>query len=151
MNEQVNAAAAQGNASETLPMPKLWNPSVATWLSVIMSPLFGMLIHALNWRAIGRSDLAKTNVIWAIASFVALPILGLVFKHQFLCMIAVVAAWHFLHGSAQEKFIKEHYGTNYEKKSWWIPVGIFLGILIALIVVITGICTILGKLSSLAS
>ena len=60
-----NSSEAKGGISNSganaLSKPKLWNPSTATWLGLLFTPVFGMVIHALNWRTLGEAKRFKAS------------------------------------------------------------------------------------------
>src|ERR1051325_2512370 len=51
--------------------PSLWNPSVASAWSLLLTPIFGAVLHALNWRELRHQNRQLGNIAWAVlyASF----------------------------------------------------------------------------------
>src|SRR5690242_12112576 len=45
--------------------PRLWNPVAAVRWSLVFTPAFGALLHAANWRTVGKNRPALANMWWA--------------------------------------------------------------------------------------
>ena len=41
---------------------RLWNPNVASCLSLFFTPAFGAWLHAVNWRSLGENDKARQSM-----------------------------------------------------------------------------------------
>lgn len=124
---------------ETTP-PQLWNPNAAANWSILFTPAFGAYLHAANWRALGKPDRARTNMVWFWATIVFLIfILGSVVlpqtKHsedaQRMVGAGLLLGWYFSQGRPQVQFVKETYSKGYVKKPWGPPmliaISCFLG------------------------
>ena len=115
---------------------EIWNPNAAINWSLLLSPAFGAYIHALNWRKLGEEGRAKTAMIWFYV------ILGLLIV-TFLAAInegtaspgsvsfGLLLIWYFFAGKVQAKYVKEKFGSDYARLSWYKPLTIgiaaFLG------------------------
>jgi len=44
---------------------RLWNPQTASVSCLLLTPMFGMILHALNWKELSKSAKAKADFIWA--------------------------------------------------------------------------------------
>jgi len=98
---------------------KLWNPNTAANWSLLLTPIFGAWIQALNWKELNQPDKAKSSMAWVygyvififISFFINIPpILGL----------GVLLGWYFSSAKGQVKYIKEN-EISYQKKSWGKP------------------------------
>ena len=134
--------------------PHLWNPNVASSLSVFLTPIFGAYIHAKNWIELGDRDKAETNKKWVtvctiylVISFILFLLLDLstlnpnnprvsdssAFIGNFLGLIyrgigvLLLLGWYFTQGKPQADYIKENYLGEYDKKGWGIPILIAFG------------------------
>lgn len=113
----------------------LWNPDVAALLSIPFSPIFGSIIHALNWRRLGEHRRATVSWIWA--AFILLAVLtvnvfgasarlsastidGYLKLTQFVTLIL----WYFGTARSQGKYIVNKMRNEYRRESWLIPLCI---------------------------
>lgn len=120
------------------PLPRLWNPNSAASWSVLFGPAFGPYLHHLNWRALGDHGRAAGAFRWFVAGL--LVTLALTFavtfspdlaSAAFMISLFFMAIWLFVSGKKQVAYIKQHFGENYERRSWWQPVlGGFAAILL---------------------
>lgn len=120
-------------------LPKLWNPNAAASWSVLFGPAFGPYLHHLNWRALGDHGKAAAAFRWFVVGLIATilltvwvqlsPSLG---SAAFVVSLFLMAVWLYASGKKQINFIKEHYGENYERRSWWQPLLGGFGALILL-------------------
>jgi hypothetical protein len=112
------------------PRPRLWNPRAAGAWGFLLSPPVGALLHAANWRALGRPDRAAVSMGWfwcvgvlqvgvAVASlyvpfpeFVATwwPTLG----------FTILAFWA-KHAESQARYVKETLKNDYIRRPWGAP------------------------------
>lgn len=114
--------------------PRLWNPNAACLWSLPFTPIFGSLVQAKNWRAMGEPSRARASSLWAWGTALYLLVLAVVDIPRFVGLVLLVA-WYLSSGSPQIKFVAEKYGTEYEKKSWMPPLSIAFaiwGLLVAL-------------------
>ena len=113
----------------------LWNPDVAALLSIPFSPIFGAIIHALNWRRLGESRRAAMAWLWAVfilLAFVGVALYGEV-AHlnegaidaylRFTQMI-ILPLWYFATARAQGKFVAKQLRGEYFRKGWFTPVAV---------------------------
>jgi hypothetical protein len=56
----------EGEIIEPTPDLKLWNPATAVWLSLFLSPVFGAVIHAINWYKLNDLVRMTWNIIWIL-------------------------------------------------------------------------------------
>ena len=135
---------AQSNGTKL----KLWNPNAAVNWSILLSPAFGAILHALNWRALGKVEKAKASFIWAGAFLLFLAIC-LVLPLHGLCLVFLIA-WYFIAARPHAKYVKETVGDDYEHKPWGAPIGIavagFVGYVILAVIVEVIISAIRGEL-----
>ncbi len=113
----------------------LWNPDVAALLSIPFTPIFGAIIHALNWRRLGNSRRAVAAWLWAafiLCAFIGVYYYG-VAAHlsesainaylRFTQMI-MLPLWYFAAARAQGKFIVKQLRGEYFRESWFAPVAV---------------------------
>ncbi|MDB4619360.1 TlpA family protein disulfide reductase [bacterium] len=112
---------------------RLWNPNVASCLSLLFSPAFGAWVHAVNWRSLGENDKARQSMkwVWGIFIFILVDLMidlsGQSFSIPLITHLIVLLLWYFCFGKSQIKHVKAKQ-TVYTKKSWVRPVGYwFLG------------------------
>ena len=116
--------------------PALWNPNAAINWSVLFSPIFGGLIHAKNWEALGEQEKATTSRRWAWAG-IAVFVVALFMKDAgSVPGLIYLIAWYFIAGRKQAARVKELYGTSYSRKPWGKVLGIASGILIGVVIVL---------------
>lgn len=114
--------------------PRLWNPNAAANWSLLLTPGFGALLHAANWRVLGQPERAKANIFWfwitlgfmfAVIASMPLPqstAVDLVFRAVGL---GLLVGWYFNQGKPQIKLVKEQFGKDYQKRGWLLvlPAG----------------------------
>lgn len=132
MNDQTNTGCDR---------PLIWNPNAAANWSLIFSPAFGAILHAINWKALGQPDKAKVNRAWARGVIVFLLLLSIIPPNIKIAegigrMSAVVLllTWYFSQGRAQAKYVKETYGKEYHKRRWANPLLIGLACLVGYVI-----------------
>lgn len=117
----------------------LWDPNTAANFSLLFSPAFGVVLHYLNWKALGQTKEAGISLNWLIGSIVVpvVFLLGLIVAPKittnFGRFLGIgLFAWYFAHAKKQVAFVKQEVGTNYRKKSFLVPILVSIGVLIAL-------------------
>ncbi len=115
-------------AAESL-SPKLWNPDMAAFLSWILTPVFGAIIHALNWHSLDQPRKAYISWGWAIFNFLGLTAISIYFQSKFgdgktserllgLASLTTLFVWYFSFGRSQSKFIARQLNGKYTKAGW---------------------------------
>ncbi len=64
--EQQQTAQQQTGESQ---VPALYNPTIALALSLVFTPIFGGILHALNWKALENDALFTRNMTWVRWTF----------------------------------------------------------------------------------
>ena len=111
----------------------IWNPkAVANW-SLLMSPVFGAWLQMLNWRRLGEKGSEQVAAFWLFLSlvfYVALPFVAGAntqpgeqssLNSGLGASLLYTIAWYFLHGNSQVQYTSKLLGTDYPKRSWWLP------------------------------
>ena len=115
----------------------LWNPNTAVNFSLLFSPVFGAALHYMNWRALGQIKEASISLRWCVASIVLLGVAFAVPESATDVVrfvgIGLLLGWYFSHAKKQVAFVKQGFGTNYQKKSFLVPVFAGIGVLAILI------------------
>jgi len=122
--------------------PAIWNPNAAANWSLLFSPAFGAYLHARNAERLGRHDEAKSNQRWFYGSlvFLATSILS-VFAPAIsdapfrLIGLVILISWYFTVAKKQAVFVKQTFGTDYQKRSWVQPLLIAFACLLGIFVV----------------
>jgi hypothetical protein len=127
--------------------PALWNPNAAACWSILFTPVFGALLHAANWRALGEPARARTNVfcVWVTVALLVLHAGALFVTHSDAMnlyiqtgFVGILVGWYFTIGRTQARYIKAE-RPDYVKKGWGVPLlaalcvwGAYLGILFSI-------------------
>lgn len=112
---------------------ELWSPDKAAFFSIIFSPIFGAVIHALNWKALGEKSKSRMSWIWAVLIWLAFSVVTasgeaklydfeVITMHLQLTQMVIIVLWYFLSARAQSKYLVTHYPQGYTKKSWVYPI-----------------------------
>jgi hypothetical protein len=106
--------------------PALWNPdAVGNW-SLLFTPVFGAVLIARNWQALGEPKRASRARIWA---WLAPPIVlvGGAFP--------LLIAWYFASNRPQARLVKQRWGSDYPRKPWAgalaLGFAVWLGLVLA--------------------
>lgn len=114
--------------------PRLWSPKGILVASVLISPVFGAILTAQNWRELGENDWAKRDETFAkkmiLPHFVAVilaVILGI--KSLLLLCPPIITAvwWQKWHGKQQWQFVHNQMNAQFVAKSWKIPLALAAG------------------------
>ena len=112
--------------------PELWNPDVAAALSVVLSPIFGATIQALNWHRLGQRRRARIAWLWvAFNTIVPLAIGGYAMtstdnEHAVariinLALFAELVLWYFASARSQSRYLTHEIQGAYTRASWLAP------------------------------
>jgi len=105
--------------------PALYDPSVAAWLSLLFSPIFGGWCCRHNYLALGLPDKAKRSQTWMILG-VGYLLLEMFVPSVWKWWLFFLAAWYCCDGRQQAQYLKEN-DVAYEKKSWRMPLLVAIG------------------------
>lgn len=108
----------QVTAADLIPVPPpvvLWNPNHAASVAVLSLGILGPLIHAFNWKTLGRTDRQMSALGWA-GAFLAAYVLIFLFgdwitsddgqSYGVAIMVGLLVCWWFGPGKEQVKFVK---------------------------------------------
>ena len=114
--------------------PKLYNPTAAAVLGILLSPIIGAWLHAINWRELGNEDAARQNmyVVYGTFAFGILSMLLYFFAAIEIPIYTgslIALGWFFSIGKNQIDFLRREAGNEYMRKKWgkvvmWIIFGI---------------------------
>ena len=130
MQKQPAPAATSDRGRRGYYTPKLYNPTVAAVLGILLSPIIGAWLHAINWRELGEEKLAEQNMyfVWGtVASGFVLMLIEAVANIEFPAVAsgtAIWAAWFFTLGKKQIDFVRNEVNDDYDKKKWGKPIGL---------------------------
>ena len=126
--------------------PRLWNPSAAARWSLLLSPIFGAMLHMKNWQAMGETEKAAQSKKWVwgcVAFFVLLVAAGMVLPDtreiDLLSRgagLGLLIAWYSLSARDQVRFITRRFGTDYAKRGWGRPLLYALLVFFAFIAIV---------------
>jgi hypothetical protein len=112
--------------------PPLWSPNAAANWCLIFTPIFGSYLHMRNWRALGQDERAAASKRWFVAcclingttiALIGLPGTQSIYGVFRLLSFLLLISWYFASARGQAKYVKEHFGKDYPRKSWGPPLG----------------------------
>lgn len=119
-------------------VPALWNPTAIRLWSLLFTWGFGGYLVAQNWKSLGEHEKAKKSMIWFYSIFIFM-FLGLITPDDDFTMkifrfagLGVLAVWSIFSAQPQINYVKEHFGNEYQRRSWGKPIGITIGSLMLL-------------------
>jgi hypothetical protein len=117
--------------TEKGPSPAIWNPNAAANWSLLLTPIFGAILHMKNWEAMGRPERATASMRWAIGVAVAylaliacdllLPAAMASQVPQRLVGFGLLIAWYFVMAKDQMDFVAYTYGKDFVRRGWATP------------------------------
>lgn len=121
----------------------LWNPDFAALLSIPFTPVFGAIIHALNWSRLGQSRRAMVAWLWVVFVLVAYSCVGIygsiaqlgentIEAYLRVTQMVILPFWYFATARAQGKYIVHQLKGQYFRESWLIPIAVSIIIVGAL-------------------
>lgn len=142
-------AGTAADAPAPAAVPKLWNPNAAGLWSFVFSPVFGSLLHAANWRALGEPGRARVNVAWCVGTLLLILAAGgsaflvdesAALDNTFRILgLLVLIGWYATQGRSQIAYVKERYGEGYPRRGWALPLVSGFGVVITVLVVVVAI------------
>ena len=121
--------------------PAIWNPNAAANWSLLFTPAFGAYLHARNSERLGRHDEARANQRWFYGS---LSLIGASTLSAFvptmsdvpfrLAGLVILLTWYFTVAKKQIAFVKQTFGTGYQKRSLLQPLLIGFACLVGIFV-----------------
>ena len=107
---------------------------MAAVLGILLSPIIGAWLHAINWRELGNEDAARQNmyVVYGTFAFGILSMLLYFFAAIEIPIYTgslIALGWFFSIGKNQIDFLRREAGNEYMRKKWgkvvmWIIFGI---------------------------
>lgn len=104
----------------------LWNPVPVIAWSLLFTPVFGAILLAMNWEAMGDSERAKRNFNWA--TVVGVFIFGLsnnadVAESLWVLELIALVAWVYFEARHQLALLRAD-EVVYPKRGWLLPLVI---------------------------
>ena len=120
----------------------IWNPNIAAFLSVPLTPAFGMYVQARNWSTLGESQRAQHAWLGfgiAVAFLIGISVLASVpgygdtpSEMATTYYFAYLIIWYPWVGRTQGRYLKREYNGMYSSKSLALPCLVAIAIFIAL-------------------
>lgn len=120
---------ANGAAATTT---SVWNPTAVALWSLLFSPIFGSVLVGLNWKALGQPQRASRAWAWLVATAILAVVLSVLPFRTGVLNIVILVAWFRDLAQPQITWVKEHHGSAYARRAWWVPLGIAFGVLLLL-------------------
>jgi hypothetical protein len=132
---------------ETDDTPSAWNPAGVAWLGFFMLPM-GLALCHMNWKTLGREDKQASSMGWMIIGIVLFGVeqilntftnmwghFGMGLFLNAVCFLFFLV-WYFA-GGCREQALHVNYELmgGYRKKPWGIPLLVFFGAWIMLVVI----------------
>lgn len=112
--------------SRSQPVPELYNPVAVLFASLLFTPLFGGLLQARNWEALGRPDEMRASRLWARMSVWMIGLylmMQLVFRDEKIInylgpyfLLVLWGAWVVTSGWKQLRHFRDHVPADYPKR-----------------------------------
>ena len=122
--------------------PTLWNPNAIANFSVLFSPIFGAYLNKQNWLALNEKKLARSSGIWFWIGILLAFFILFIPEDSNIKPAAIgllyLFLWYFLSARKQSTYVKEKYNSDYDRRSWGIPITIAV-VTIALYLIIVAI------------
>lgn len=139
------APRAELNEVPSNQAPAIWNPRVAANWSLLFSPVFGAILHTMNWRALGEPERAKVSRMWAIGCVVFL-LLSIFSPFVFgdsagadlmerAAGLGLLIVWYTTNGRSQMRYVEERYGNSYPHKGWGKPITFAILVIFGFLIV----------------
>lgn len=113
-------------ARKTPVTPPLYNPTVVLFASLLFTPVFGGLLQAQNWEALGQADRARASRFWVRTSLwlIALYLgMQLVFRNEPIInylgpyfLLVLWGSWVVTGAWKQLGYFRDHVPTDYPKR-----------------------------------
>lgn len=118
--------------------PAIWNPNAAANWSILLTPAFGSLIQAKNWKTLNQPGKSTGSMVWFFLTLVVV-FASLFIPNQYAMGVAFwyLIIWYVFAGRKQAKFVKKEFGNDYQKKSWVKPILIAIGSIFIYVLVVT--------------
>lgn len=124
------------NSPASSEAPALWNPNGFGAWGLLFSWAFGAFLLARNWEALGEPAKAKRAMIWFYAVFPFLLVVAFVPQIPKFTGLAILVVFFFLEAKPQANLLKKQFNDEYPRKSWWKPIGIAVGCVVAYVVIV---------------
>lgn len=123
----------------------LWNPDLAAFLSLWLTPMFGAALHWLNSRQLGVRGLARqADAGLALSVGATAATSWLMRDHDWRIATpfllssyagVVSAAWYFLFAHGQSRHVARSFGRQYRHRNVWLAAAIVFAAMLAIGVV----------------
>jgi hypothetical protein len=101
----------------------IWNPNAAAGWSLFLTPVFGPMIHMLNWRVLGEPERAAIAKGWVVGGVVMLTLFLAPVSEELDRLFRLVGTvyyfgWYFSAGRTQVRYVRNRLGTSYRRRPW---------------------------------
>jgi hypothetical protein len=148
LNKPVALSGASQLAVSAVAPPLLWNPNAAANLSLLFSPIFGGILVAQNWRALGNAAKAKQSMLWVYATAVACVAIAIPAVPNALGRsvgIGLLMGWYWVVGRPHAKYVAQQFGQSYTRRPWGKAIGLGVAGCVAFVWLIVGMEAALGS------
>lgn len=114
------------NKSGATSRPALYNPTAACVLALLFTPIFGALLQARNWDALGEHGRARASRMWVRTTLWLLfifVIMQAVFQNEpfmqfggLYFLVVTWASWMVTTGWKQIGYVHELFGNDYPRE-----------------------------------
>ena len=114
------------NKSGAANRPALYNPTAACVLALLFTPIFGALLQARNWDALGEHGRARASRMWVRTTLWLLfvfVIMQAVFQNEpfmqfggLYFLVVTWASWMVTTGWKQIGYVRELFGSDYPRE-----------------------------------
>ncbi len=111
---------------KTASRPALYNPIAACVLALLFTPIFGALLQARNWDALGEHAYARASRMWVRTTLWLLfvfVIMQAVFQNEpvmqfggLYFLVITWASWMVTTGWKQIGYVRERFGSDYPRE-----------------------------------
>ena len=133
--EQSTTIVEEEVKQETNNLPELWNPNIASWLSLLLTPIFSSWIISRNWKTLGDEKKAQQGLYWIMGLTVFYLVFIIFFPNAAINSSGICILWFICYGYRQYLYVKDVLKGEYKPKSWGNPILKGLGVLAVIIAI----------------
>lgn len=113
------------------PDERIWNPNATALWSIVLTPVFGAYLQALNWERLNEPARAQKSKYWTYAGIGLVTVLLEIRiwdperdAFRLRCFIFYfLLLWYFTSALSQVKFVLRRFGNDYPRRRWAIALA----------------------------